>query len=260
MAVLFPNSLRAALEVWLAGVSRRIGYRGHHRQWLLNQITSEPSRHGPIEHQVCRYLQIARELGGPAEPPPVRMFLPRAKPNDATVKIGLCPGAEYGPAKRWLPERFAEVAVAVSAQRPVQWILFGTSGDTGSGAIVEAAVGANCVNRIGKTTMNELIAELSECALLLTNDTGTMHLATILGVPVVAVFGSTEPRLTGPLGSGHHVIRHQVECSPCFLRECPIDFRCMKAVTVGEVMESVSSLLKMWEAPLDLGHRAHSDN
>jgi heptosyltransferase II len=259
-AVLFPNSLRAALEVWLAGVARRIGYRGHHRQWLLNQIIPEPSKRGPVEHQVYRYLQIARELGGPSEPPPVRMFLPRAKPNGATAKIGLCPGAEYGPAKRWLPERFAEVAVAVSAQRPVQWILFGTSGDTESGAIIEAAVAANCVNRIGKTTLHELIAELSECALLLTNDTGTMHLATILGIPVVAVFGSTEPRLTGPLGSGHHVIRHQVECSPCFLRECPIDFRCMKAVTVDEVLESVSSLLKRWEAPLDRGHPAHSDN
>jgi heptosyltransferase-2 len=188
------------------------------------------------------------------------MFLPRAKSNGATAKIGLCPGAEYGPAKQWLPERFAEVAVAVSAQRPVQWILFGTSGDAEIGATIEASVGTNCINRIGKTTMNELIAELSECALLLTNDTGTMHLAAILGVPVVAVFGSTEPYLTGPLGSARHVIRHQVECSPCFLRECPIDFRCMKAVTVDEVVESVSSLLKMWERPLDRGRPAHSDN
>jgi lipopolysaccharide heptosyltransferase II len=260
VAILFPNSLRVALEVWLAGIPRRVGYRGHHRRWLLNQIIPERPRLGPIEHQVLHYLQIPREVGGLSEPPAVRMFLPRAKSNGASAKIGLCPGAEYGPAKRWLPERFAEVAVAISAQRPVQWILFGTSGDAEIGATIQALVGANCINRIGKTTMNELIAELSECALLLTNDTGTMHLATILGVPVVAVFGSTEPYLTGPLGTARHVIRHQVECSPCFLRECPIDFRCMKAVTVDEVVESVSSLLKMWEAPLGRGHRAHSDN
>jgi lipopolysaccharide heptosyltransferase II len=260
VAILFPNSLRAALEVWLAGVPRRVAYRGHHRRWLLSQIIPERPRLGPVEHQVLHYLQIAREVGGLSEPPAVRMFLPRAKSNGATAKIGLCPGAEYGPAKRWLPERFAEVAVAVSAQRPVQWILFGTSGDAEIGATIEASAGTNCINRIGKTTMNELIAELSECALLLTNDTGTMHLATILGVPVVAVFGSTEPYLTGPLGSARHVIRHQVECSPCFLRECPIDFRCMKTVTVNEVVESVSSLLKMWEAPLDRAQRAHSDN
>ena len=258
-AILFPNSLRTALEVWLAGVPRRIGYRGHHRRWLLNQVISEPSRRGPIEHQVHRYLHIAREVGGPAEPP-VSVFLPRANGNGATAKIGLCPGAEYGPAKRWLPERFAEVAAGLSAQRPVQWILFGTPGDAENGAIVEAAVGANCVNRIGQTTLHELITELGECALLLTNDTGTMHLATILGVPVVAVFGSTEPRLTGPLGSGHHVIRHQVECSPCFLRECPIDFRCMKAVTVAEVTESVAALLKRWEAPVERTRRTPSDN
>jgi len=260
VAVLFPNSLRAAFEVWFGGIPRRVGYRGHHRRWLLNQIISEPSRLGPIEHQVYRYLQIARELGGPADPPPTRMFLPRAKRNGATAKIGLCPGAEYGPAKRWLPERFAEVALAVSAQRPVQWILFGTAGDSESGALIETTVGANCANRIGQTTLSQLISELSECALLLTNDTGTMHLATILGVPVVAVFGSTEPRLTGPLGTGHHIIRHQVECSPCFLRECPIDFRCMKAVTVAEVVDSVASLLTIWEAPLEHSSRAQSDN
>ena len=117
------------------------------------------------------------------------------------IKIGLCPGAEYGPAKRWLPERFAEVAAAVSAQSPVQWTLFGTAGDHDNGAVIEGMLGPACVNRIGKTTLSQLIAELRECALLLTNDTGTMHLATLLDVPVVAVFGSTEPRLTGPLGS-----------------------------------------------------------
>ncbi|MEY2562044.1 MAG: heptosyltransferase [Verrucomicrobiota bacterium] len=260
VAILFPNSLRAALEVWLAGIPRRLGFPGHHRRWLLNQIIPEPVKRGPIEHQVYRYLKMAGEMGGTSDPPPPRMFLPRAKRNGANAKVGLCPGAEYGPAKRWLPERFAEVALAVSAHRPVQWILFGTSGDRETGEIIETAVGATCVNRIGKTTLDELIAELSQCALLLTNDTGTMHLATILGLPVVAVFGSTEPRLTGPLGSGHYVHRHQVECSPCFLRECPIDFRCMKAVTSHEVAKSVSALLRKWEAPLDRSDSHSSHN
>jgi heptosyltransferase II len=245
VAILFPNSLRVALEVWRAGVLRRVGYRGHYRRWLLNQVIPERPLLGSAAHQRVHYLQITREVGGPSEPPAGEMFLPRAKSNGATTKIGLCPGAEYGPAKRWFPERFAEVAIAVSAQRPVEWILFGTPGDAGIGSRIEASVGNNCVNRIGKTTINELIAELSQCTLLLTNDTGTMHLATILGVPVVALFGSTEPRLTGPLGNSDHVIRHQVECSPCFLRECPIDFRCMKAVTVEEVVQTVSLLLKM---------------
>jgi lipopolysaccharide heptosyltransferase II len=249
VAILFPNSLRVALEAWFAGVPRRVGFAGHRRRWLLDQVVSEDQRRGPVEHQVYRYLRMVREIGGPLAAPEVRKFLPRRKANGAPAKLGLCPGAEYGPAKRWLPERFAEVALAIAGTRPVQWVLFGTPADQERGAAIETALGAHCVNRIGQTTLDQLASELGECALLLTNDTGTMHLATLLGVPVVAVFGSTEPRLTGPLGSGHSVLRHQVECSPCFLRECPIDFRCMKAVTVDEVAAAVSAQLDRWQAP-----------
>ncbi|HEX8281169.1 MAG TPA: lipopolysaccharide heptosyltransferase II, partial [Chthoniobacterales bacterium] len=238
VAVLLPNSLRAALEVWLAGIPRRVGFAGHHRAWLLNQVVPEPPRTGPISHQVNRYLHLAETLGAvidTAAQPVVRPTQNGAGP----MKIGLCPGAEYGPAKRWLTERFAEVATAVAGERAVQWILFGTVADAKVGGQIAAVLGERCTNRIGQTTLDELIAELRECALLLTNDTGTMHLATLLGVPVVAVFGSTEPRLTGPLRDDNVVIRHHVECSPCFLRECPIDFRCMHAVTSEEVTARV---------------------
>ena len=243
VAILFPNSFRTALEVWLAGVPRRVGFAGHQRRWLLNQIVPEEPRRGPIQHQVYRYLRMARELGAPDEAPAMPKFLPHVAANGAAVKVGLCPGAEYGPAKRWLPERFAEAALAIAEQRAVQWVLFGTAADAERGAQIGNALGGHCLNRIGQTTLEELAAELAECALLLTNDTGTMHLATLIGVPVVSIFGSTEPRLTGPLGNGHDVIRHQVECSPCFLRECPIDFRCMKAVSVEEVVAAVSAKL-----------------
>ena len=244
VAVLFPNSLRVALEVWLAGIPRRAGYRGHSRSWLLDQIVPERKRPGPLEHQVHRYLEFARELG--ASPKATRIDMV-SRPQPATqgeTKIGLCAGADYGPAKRWLPDRFAEAAAAVAAQTSVQWILFGTSADTEIGRIIETGLGENCVNRIGQTTLDELISELRGCRLLLTNDTGTMHLATLLGIPVIAIFGSTEPRLTGPLGARDRVIRHQVECSPCFLRQCPIDFRCMKAVAVNEVVTAVLAALK----------------
>lgn len=244
VAVLFPNSLRSALEIWLAGVPRRVGYRGHYRRWLLNQILPDQQQPGPPKHQVHHYLDIARALGAPeviGTISPNEQKSPQGAPHR---RIGLCPGAEYGPAKRWLPERFAEVATAVSEQLSADWILFGTTKDAEVGAIIAEKVGDRCVNRIGRTSLDQLIAELRECELLLTNDTGTMHLATLLGVPVVAIFGSTEPSLTGPLGSGHRVLRHQVECSPCFLRECPIDFRCMKAVTVDEVVGAVLSTLR----------------
>jgi heptosyltransferase-2 len=248
VAILFPNSLRVALESWLSGIPRRVGYRGHWRRLLLNQTVREPRKPGPPEHHSLRFLRIARECGAEtpnAQPPTSNaQRLPQTsniKPQ--TPKLGLCPGAEYGPAKRWLPERFAEVAAKVSAQSSAQWILFGTKNDMAIADQIATAISDHCVNRIGHTTLDQLIDELRECRLLLTNDTGTMHLAALLGVPVVAIFGSTEPRLTGPLGDGHIILRHHVECSPCFLRECPIDFRCMKAVRSEEVADAVLSIL-----------------
>jgi lipopolysaccharide heptosyltransferase II len=242
VAVLFPNSLRSALEVWLSGIPRRFGYRGHHRSWLLNQIVRQRTHVGRIEHQTEKYLRIARYAGGELTEP--RTHAERANLNGRGDKIALCPGAEYGPAKRWLPERFAAVAAAISATRPIQWTLFGTANDAGVGEVIATAWGEKCVNRIGQTSLDQLIDELRTCRLLLTNDTGTMHLAALLGLPTVSIFGSTEPRMTAPLGEGHAIIRHHVECSPCFLRECPIDFRCMKSVSVEEVTAAVLAKLR----------------
>jgi lipopolysaccharide heptosyltransferase II len=266
VAILFPNSLRVALESWLSGIPRRVGYRGHCRSWLVNQIIRKPRKPGPAEHHSLRFLRIARECGAETEKtsnvqpasavldglrrgerPTLNVQLSDSNQlstiNYQPLKIGLCPGAEYGPAKRWLPERFAEAAAKITAQSSAQWILLGTKNDAAIGEQIAAAIGDHCVNRIGQTTLDQLIDELRRCSLLLTNDTGTMHLAALLGVPVVAVFGSTEPRLTGPLGNGHVVLRHHVECSPCFLRACPIDFRCMKAVSADEVAAAVLSML-----------------
>jgi lipopolysaccharide heptosyltransferase II len=242
VAILFPNSLRVALESWLSKIPRRVGYRGHCRSWLVNQIVRELRKPGPPEHHSLRFLRIACECGAEASNTEVPKLDQTSNIKHQTL-IGLCAGAEYGPAKRWLPERFAEAAAEISARSSARWILFGTRNDAALGEQIAAAIGDHCVNRIGQTTLDQLIDELRKCRLLLTNDTGTMHLAALLGVPVVAVFGSTEPLLTGPLGTGHVVLRHHVECSPCFLRECPIDFRCMKAVSGNEVAEAVLSML-----------------
>jgi lipopolysaccharide heptosyltransferase II len=250
VAILFPNSLRVALETWLSGVSRRVGYRGHSRNWLLNQVIPERPPPRRLEHQSARYLRIAQICGGGNSHQPtsnIRMAASdeRSAINYQPLQIGLSPGAEYGPAKRWLPERFAEAAAKVAAQTPVQWVLFGTPKDAEIGEQIATSLGDSCVNRIGQTTLDQLILALRDCRLLLTNDTGTMHLASLLGVPVVAIFGSTEPGLTGPLGDRHIILRHHVECSPCFLRKCPIDFRCMKAVAVQEVVDAVLSILRL---------------
>jgi lipopolysaccharide heptosyltransferase II len=256
VAILFPNSLRVALEALLSGVRRRVGYRGHLRSWLLNQVIPEQPPPRRLEHQCARYLRIAQICGAgnipdPTSNLPIAASNQTSAINDQPLKIGLCPGAEYGPAKRWLPERFREAAVRVAEQAPVQWVLFGTPKDAEIGEQIAAGLGDSCVNRIGQTTLDELIVALRECRLLLTNDTGTMHLASLLGLPVVAIFGSTEPGLTGPLGDHHIVLRHHVECSPCFLRKCPIDFRCMKAVAVQEVVDAVLSILRL-ESPRPL--------
>jgi lipopolysaccharide heptosyltransferase II len=252
VAILSPNSLRVALETWLGRIPRRVGYRGHNRSWFVNQIVRERKKPDPPEHHSLRFLRIARGCGAdtsdipPLHLPQTSNIQPPQRHGSASkyqTLLGLCPGAEYGPAKRWLPERFAEAASKISAGSSAKWILFGTKNDVAIGDEIASAIGDHCVNRIGQTTLDQLIDELRQCRLLLTNDTGTMHLAALLGVPVVAVFGSTEPRLTGPLGNGHTILRHHVECSPCFLRECPIDFRCMKAVTAEEVADAVLSLL-----------------
>ncbi len=231
VGILFPNSLRVASEMWLAKIPRRVGFAGHYRRWLLNQVVRPVDQRGPPAHQVEHYLDLARSLGVDASADEIAIDQPRTTAG----RIGLCPGAEYGPAKRWLPERFAEVAAA----HPGEWVLFGTEKDELIGAQIASVLGDRCLNLIAKTTLAQLIEELRKCRLLLTNDTGTMHLATLLGVPVIAIFGSTEPRLTGPLGGRSRVVRHQVECSPCFLRDCPLDFRCMKAVGVDEVVEAL---------------------
>jgi lipopolysaccharide heptosyltransferase II len=262
-AVVLPNSIRTGLEVWLAGIPRRVGYPAKGRSWLLNQPILPPrkktkvAKPQPAQHQVHHYLEIARRLGASLDglegaapeqffATPALQSFPRPQPQGAPIKIGLCPGAEYGPAKRWLPERFAEVARSVAGQRDCEWVLFGVGGDAAVGAEILAKVegtGTKVTNLIGKTTLGELMDRLAECRLLLSNDTGTMHLAAALGVPTISVFGSTEPRLTGPLGPGHRILRHQVECSPCFQRECPIDFRCMKSIEPEEVVKAILDAL-----------------
>ncbi len=249
-AVLLPNSLRAALEAWLAGAPRRVGFPGHRRRWLLNQIVADEdlsaSKGGdPRRNQTHRYLRLAEAIGAEntAAPEPIPAN-PRSG-RGGWLRVGLCPGAEYGPTKRWPAERFAKAAKLVSAERPCEWVIFGVGKDAPYAATITEALGERCENLVGKTTLAELIPALRRCDALLTNDTGTMHLAAYLGVPVVAVFGSTDPVLTAPLVPAERlrILRRQVECSPCFLKECPLDLRCLHAVTPQSAAEALLELL-----------------
>jgi heptosyltransferase II len=238
VAILLPNSPRTGLEVWLAGIPRRVGYRRPWRNFFLNQFIPEPKDSGPVSHHHAQiYLQIANHIG--ADMKEALPAIPRVAAESRTV--GLCPGAEYGPAKRW--PYFGETARILAEKYQLNWLIFGTAKERELAEDAANQIGPAATNLAGKTSLAELIRELQRCQLLLTNDTGTMHLAAHLGVPTVAIFGSTEPALTGPIGEGHIVIRHQVECSPCFLRTCPIDFRCMERVKVADVVAAVEKIL-----------------
>ncbi len=240
VAVLFPNSLRSALEVWLAGIRRRVGYRGHFRGKLLNQIVPPPKKkpRQPLHH-ADRYWRLAERCGAdPIESTPAQWKRPEGRPL-----IALCPGAEYGAAKRWPVPRFREVIEQVNARLACDWVIVGTAADDWLAEEIRGGFD-NVTSLTGKTTLDELMQKLCNVHALVTNDTGTMHLADFLGVPLVAVFGSTEPALTGPRGARSRVIRQQVECSPCFLRECPIDFRCMREVPTEAAVGTLMRLIE----------------
>jgi lipopolysaccharide heptosyltransferase II len=252
-ALLLPNSMRSALEVALARIPRRIGRLGKNGFWrksLLTQVIPENifSSSAAVAvalHQAEEYQAIAVWLGAP------KIFSAAASLEKSPIlsstekkffRIGICPGAEYGPAKRWPIERFRSVMNQLVSHN-IQWVLLGTPAEAALGAILAQGFSGEVENKIGKTTLAELIAEVRSLDLLVTNDTGTMHLAALFNIPTVSIFGSTEPALTGPRGEGHHILRHQVECSPCFLRECPIDFRCMHGITVEAVVQEILTSL-----------------
>jgi heptosyltransferase II len=237
VAILFPNSARSAIEPWLARIPRRVGYPRPWRDFFLNQFIPEPSFPAPLKHQAGHYLRIADRIGANLD----EALLQGGQHSPEPALVGLCPGAEYGPAKRWT--EFGLAAKQLSQRHGLHWLIFGTLNEKPIAAEITTRLERNATDLTGRTTLLQLATQLRRCRLLLTNDTGTMHLAAFLGVPTVAIFGSTEPQLTGPMGEGHVVIRHHVECSPCFLRECPLDFRCMKAVTVEEAVSAVERVL-----------------
>ena len=244
VAILLPNSPRTGLEVWLARIPRRVGYHRPLRDFFLNQFIPESHVPGPICHQSNHYLRLAERIGADVDEP-----LPDlAQVEPEPLVGGLCPGAEYGPAKRW--PHFDEAAARLSKTFGLGWLIFGTAKEISLGRELAGRLGPAATDLTGKTNLSELMQHLRRCRLLITNDTGTMHLAAYLGIPTVSIFGSTEPGRTGPIGEGHIVLRHHVECSPCFLRECPLDFRCMKAVTVDEVVAAASRVLARTEPAL----------
>ncbi len=260
LAVLFQNAFEAALLTFLAGVPRRYGYATDGRSLLLSNPVAVPDR-SALTHQVRYYWDLLKPLGLTGDPPaPELVVSPEEEQAMAgrlaqggltanDVVVGINPGSTYGGAKRWLPERYAEATerlcrtIRESRNQQVGVVIFGAKGEERLGQEIAARLSSPSLVLSGATTIRELMAALKRCAMLLTNDTGPMHIASAFQVPLVAIFGPTDWRTTSPFGSAHAIVRQPVDCAPCMLRECPIDHRCMTRVTVDQVYEaSLSSL------------------
>ena len=250
-AVLLPNSVRSALEARSAGVKHLIGYRGHWRSFLMQDIVPAPKKKSTdTRHHIHRYLDIAKHLGANTDDLDDLLQLsspPTPIPTQpAEIHIGVCPGAEYGNAKRYPVERYAAALEKLCKSRPeiaFRVSIFGSPAEREIGNDLASQLYGERENRAGKTSISDLVTELQSCHFLATNDTGTMHLAAALSVPVVAIFGSTDPDLSGPVGKRHRVIREKVDCSPCFKRECPIDYRCMLRIEPEVVAREMATLI-----------------
>jgi heptosyltransferase-2 len=208
-------------------------------------------------HQLHDYLHLVAALGANPAPLPPCLYVSPEEVEVARKKFeltgisgpcfGLNAGAEYGPAKRWPVERFIAAAVELQRRANCAWLILGGTGDVETAGRIESEIRnpkSEIRNLAGRTSLRELMALLKLCRVLLTNDTGPMHVAAALGTPVVVPFGSTSPELTGPGLPGdprHRLLQSDAPCSPCFLRECPIDFRCMKGIEVERVVEAVTA-------------------
>lgn len=255
LGLLLTNSFSSAFWFWRGKVSMRVGYKNDGRSLLLNKAISWPKERGR-EHLVTTYKRLLSAVDIPLSASKPELFVTeqekhvakewlrqRHVPKGAKL-IGINPTATFGPAKCWPGERYRKAALElVEADRDVYILFFG---DLAAESVVREicqGLPSRVINLAGLTSLRELISLISICDLLLTNDSGPMHIADALNVPIVALFGSTDSKVTGPY-SGGKVITKEVSCAPCFRRVCPIDFPCMKKIEVDEVVSATLNLLK----------------
>lgn len=255
LGVLLTNSFSSAWTFWRAGIPRRIGYVGHYRKLLLTDPVPYPAA---IENQhlVLTYQQMLKPLGiDPSDYPPTLYVSSEEHKNAQELLkqqgiefgdflIGVNPGAAFGSAKCWLPDRFKAVTNHLLSHPKIKIIFFGDA--AGASLVNEICAGfppERVVNFAGKTNLRQLIALIQMSQVFLTNDSGPMHIAAALGTPLVALFGSTSDVKTGPYNIGKVIHKHAA-CSPCYQRTCPIDFRCMRSITADEVITEIETMMK----------------
>jgi heptosyltransferase-2 len=250
LGVLLPNSFGAALVLWRAGVPERWGYATDGRGVLLTRRCAVPAGVRG-RSQVYYYRAMLEGLGFALEAPPdASLACPeewsargRELLGDDRPWIGVNPGAFYGTAKRWRPERFAAAADLVARRTGASVAIVGGAEERPLGEAIAAQLRAPSRVLCGETTLGGLVGVLKHLSVLLTNDSGPMHLAAALDTPLVAVLGSTDWTETSPVSGRARVVREETACAPCLLRECPIDHRCMNRVGVDPVASAALELV-----------------
>ena len=253
-AILLQNAIEAAIIALFAGIPIRAGYNSDGRGILLTHSVRR-TKDIRIVHQIDYYLEMVRALccqrvgrdvhlrpGKDDEDMAEKLFI-RFGIDAGRPLIGIAPGATYGPAKKWYPERFAAVADRLIDDTGAQGLLFGSAGDRESAEAVARNARRPLIDIAGKTSLREAIVLIDRCRLFISNDSGLMHVAGALGIPTIAIFGSTNPVTTSPVGEKSVVIHHDVDCSPCLKPVCPTDFRCMELIGVEEVYAAARKLL-----------------
>lgn len=251
-AIVLPNSLKSALVPFFAGIPKRTGWMRECRYGLLNDWRHLDKTHYPL--MIERFLALGLPKGATLEKPyPHPHLQVDLASRDAAVKrlglqtdksiVALCPGAEFGPSKRWPAEYFAELANTLMAQGYAVW-LFGSKNDEAIAQAIQANTHEACVNLCGQTNLAEAIDLLSLAKAAVSNDSGLMHIAAALNLPVVALYGSTSPDFTPPLSDKVAVLKLDLECQPCFQRVCPLGhWRCLRDLRPAGVEAALSDLL-----------------
>ena len=248
LAVLLQNAVEAAVIAVLAGIPRRAGYRTDGRRFLLTHGVPVGEAEKRLHH-TAYYLRMLETLGIEGGKGALRLECTAQESDWAREIMGdgefvaVNPGAAYGSAKRWIPGRFAEVGDTLAKEFGVRIVLTGGPGEVEIGRDIEAAMSSHPLNLIGKTGVRQMMALLARCRLMVTNDSGPMHVAAAFGIPIAAIFGPTDHTTTSPLAENCRIIRKEVDCAPCLLRQCPTDHRCMEAVTVNDVLAGARQLL-----------------
>lgn len=258
LAVLFQNAFDAAFLSFISGIPKRVGYGRDLRSPLLTTaIKAAPEI--KKRHQIFYYLHIVEALGAkmPVKTPVPRLKISAAEEGWADNFLmehglakrplaGAAPGASYGQAKRWPAEGFTQALNAVAKGSNTASLIFGAHDDaTACEAVYSGLDGPERINLCGKLTLGESMTLMARCAVFITNDSGPMHLAAALGAPTVAVFGSTDAKLTGPTGPNVSVIEKPIECSPCFKRECKYGhYKCLTTIDAATVAAEACALMK----------------